>query len=147
MIFQKRLAAVCAICLLCTGSSLALFAQGGETYKARLSAVPADARTRPQLAGIGAATATLSGSKLTVNATFEGLLSPATTAQLHTGVAAGVRGPVVSDLTISKATSGTITGSADLTPQQVEYLHKGGLYIQIQSEKAPEGVLWGWLLK
>jgi len=125
----------------------ALAAQTGETYKARLSAVPADARTRPALAGGGTATATLSGSKLTVSGSFQGLLSPATTAELHAAVAAGVRGPVIQDLTISKATSGMLSGSTDLTPEQIEKLHKGGIYIQIQSEKEPEGVLWGWLLK
>jgi CHRD domain len=125
----------------------ALMAQSGETYKARLSAVAADARTRPELAGLGSASAVLSGSKLTVTGSFDGLRSPATTAQLRAGVAAGVRGPVIQDLTISKAVAGMISGSADLTPQQIETLHKGGFYIQISSEKAPEGVLWGWLLR
>jgi CHRD domain len=124
-----------------------LIAQSGETYKARLAAVAADARTRPQLAGLGSASAVLSGSKLTITGSFDGLLSPATVAQLRAGVAAGVRGPVVQELTISKAVSGTISGSADLTPQQIETLQKGGFYVQISSEKAPEGVLWGWLLR
>jgi hypothetical protein len=125
----------------------ALIAQSVETYKARLSAVAADARTRPQLAGLGSASAVFSGSKLTITGSFDGLLSPATMAQLRAGVAAGVRGPVVQDLTISKAVSGTISGSADLTPQQIETLHKGGFYVQVFSEKAPDGVLWGWLLR
>ena len=39
-----------------------------------------------------------------------------------------------------------ISGSLDLTPQQVDNLRKGGLYIEIHSEKAPEGALWGWLI-
>ncbi len=39
------------------------------------------------------------------------------------------------------------TGSLDLTPEQVQALHVGQLYIQISSEKAPEGNLWGWLLR
>jgi hypothetical protein len=125
----------------------ALAAQSGETYKARLSAVAADARTRPELAGLGSASAVLSGSKLTVTGSFDGLRSPATMAQLRAGVAAGVRGPVVQELAVSKATTGMISGSADLTPQQIETLHKGGFYIQIFSEKAPDGVLWGWLLR
>ena len=42
---------------------------------------------------------------------------------------------------------GTISGSFDLTPEQVQYLKQGKLYIQINSEKAPDGTLWGWLLK
>jgi hypothetical protein len=143
MAFRRRFA-VGGVGLVC---ALGLLAQSGESYKARLSAVPADARTRPQLAGLGSATATLAGSKVSVMGSFEGLLSPATTAQLHAGVAAGVRGPVIADLTIAKATSGALSGSADLNAEQMERLKKGGLYVQIQSEKAPDGVLWGWLLK
>ncbi len=126
---------------------LSLLAESGETYKARLSAVPADARTRADLTGSGTATAVLAGTKLTVTGSFDGLKSPATVVRLLNGVMAGVRGPAIQDLTISKAVSGTISGSADLTPPQLENLRKGGLYVQIYSEKAPEGVLWGWLIK
>lgn len=127
--------------------AFALIGQTGQTYKARLSAVAADARTRAELAGAGTASATLAGSKLTINGSFEGLRSAATTAQLHSAVAAGVRGPAIQDLTVSKATNGMISGTVDLTSQQIESLHRGGLYVQIQSEKAPEGVLWGWLIR
>jgi len=109
--------------------------------------VPADARTRADLTGSGTVTAMLAGTKLTVSGSFEGLKTAATVARLHMGVMAGVRGPALQDLTISKAMSGTISGTADLTPPQLETLRKGGLYVQIHSEKAPEGVLWGWLLK
>ena len=127
--------------------ALSLAAQSSETFKARLSPLPADAKTRPDLAGSGSATAALSGAKLTVTGSFDGLLSAAKTASLHSSVAAGVRGPAIGDLTISKATSGTITGSIELTPPQLASLRKGGLYLQIYSEKAPDGVLWGWFLK
>jgi hypothetical protein len=123
-----------------------LTAQSGDTYKARLSPVPADAKTRPDLSGLGTATAVLSGTKLTITGSFDGLKSAATVAHLHNGVAAGVRGPSFVDLTISKSTGGSLSGTADLTPQQIQNLRKGGLYVQIHSEKAPEGVLWGWLI-
>jgi cell division septation protein DedD len=122
-------------------------AQSSESFKARLSPLPADAKTRADLAGAGSASAVRTGTKLGISGSFEGLRSAATAASLHSGVAAGVTGPAIGDLTISKATSGTITGSIELTPQQLASLHKGGLYIQIDSEKAPDGVLWGWLLK
>ncbi|HWF07321.1 MAG TPA: CHRD domain-containing protein [Bryobacteraceae bacterium] len=135
-----RLAAIAVI-------GLSLAAQTKQTYKARLSPVPADARTRAQLAGTGSVTATLEGSKLSLTGSFEGFLSPVTTAELHSGVAAGVRGALISELTISKATDGTITGSVDLTPPQLTNLQHGGLYVEIHSEKSPDGVLWGWLLK
>jgi CHRD domain len=121
--------------------------QNNATYKARLSPLPADARTRADLAGSGSASAVLTGNKLAISGSFEGLRSAATVANLRSAVAAGVKGPSIADLTISRATSGTISGSIELTPQQLNSLRKGGLYVQIHSEKAPDGVLWGWLLK
>ncbi len=90
--------------------------------------------------------ATLTGSTLSITGSFEGLRTPATIAQIHQGPLTGVRGAAILDLTISKATSGSLTGSFNLTPVQIENLRKGKLYIQIHSEKAPDGNLWGWLL-
>lgn len=146
MALERRIA-VALLALGCVGLGVLGAAQAGQTYKARLTAVAADARTRPALAGSGSVSAVLNGSQLSINGSFDGLLSPATSAELRSGVAAGVRGSLVSDLTISKAGSGTITGSVDLTAPQLESLRKGGFYIEIHSEKAPDGVLWGWLLK
>ena len=125
--------------------AISLVAQ--DATKARLSPVPADQKTRADLAGSGSVTATLAGTRLTINGTFEGLKSPATMAELHSGVAAGVRGPLVAALTVTKATSGSISGTADLTPAQMANYRKGGFYLELYSEKTPEGVLWGWLLK
>ena len=142
MSFNRRV----AVAVIGIGFALSLAAQS-ETFKASLSPLPADAKTRPDLAGSGSVSAVLSGTKLAITGSFEGLLSAATTASLHGAPAAGVRGPAIADLTISKAASGTITGSIELTPAQLASLHKGGLYIQIHSEKAPNGVLWGWLLR
>ena len=100
------------------------------------------------VAGSGSITATLSGKQLTIMGTFEGLRSPATTAQLHRGIK-GVRGPAILDLdlTISKAVKGTLSGSVELPPDQIADLRNGRLYVQIQSERAPDGNLWGWLLR
>jgi len=127
---------------------LALSVSGqNETYKTRLSPVAATGQSRAAVSGIGTATAVLTGNKLTVTGTFELLRTAATAVRLHNGVATGARGPAIHDLTISKAVSGTISGSADLTTQEVENLRKGRLYIQIYSEKPPDGTLWGWLLK
>jgi hypothetical protein len=78
--------------------------------------------------------------------TFEGLRSPATIAQLHRSPVKGVRGPVIFDLVVkADGTSGTLSGTLELTPIQVADLEKGRLYIQLHSEKAPDGNLWGWL--
>ncbi len=128
---------------LCMGT----FARAQATaFKTRLSPVSMDASMRSTVAGSGSVSAHSTGSKLMIDGTFEGLLSPATVVQMRESTVTGVRGPVIFNLTITKATSGTIGGSIDLTPEQVEALHKGRFYVQIDSEKAPEGNLWGWLL-
>ena len=133
------------------GSALPLTAQSGEKFTARLAWVPtAGAADRANVTGKGSATGTLSGRKLTIAGSFEGLAAPATVARLHQGVAKGARGAAITDLTISKAASGMLSGSVDLTPPQVEALRQGKLYIQLHSEKGspPDGSnLWGWFLK
>jgi hypothetical protein len=141
-----------AVALVCATVVLIVFtrstsAQSQEKYKVRLSTVPMDGGMREAVAGSGAATAMLAGTKLTINGTFQGLRSPATGAHLHRGVATGVRGSPLAELTVSKAANGTITGSIDLTPEQMDGLKKGQLYVQISSEKAPDGNLWGWVLR
>ncbi|HTB20964.1 MAG TPA: CHRD domain-containing protein [Bryobacteraceae bacterium] len=146
MTFKRRVA-ILAMGIGVGGFVLSLAGQNGETFNAQLSAMPADAKTRASLAGSGSASAVLTGTKLAITSSYQGLLSAATAASLHSAVAAGVRGPAIGDLIISKATSGMVSGSVDLTPAQLTSLRKGGLYIQIDSEKAPDGVLWGWFLK
>ena len=122
-------------------------AQNQERYKIRLSTVPMDGGMRETVAGAGTASAVLAGNKLTVTGTFDGMRTAATVARLHNGLARGVRGAAVGDLVVTKAMSGTISGALDLTPEQVQGLRKGQMYIQISSEKAPDGNLWGWLLR
>jgi hypothetical protein len=120
-------------------------AQTGETFKARLSPVPIDITMMSTIAGSGSLTAVLAGKQLTLTGTFEGLRSPATTAQIHRGPK-GIRGPAILDLTVSKAEKGAVNGSFELTPEQIADLRNGRWYVQIQSERAPDGNLWGWLL-
>jgi|SRR5579862_2982897 len=131
----------------CVSLTTQVGAQNQERYKVRLATVPMDGGMRDAVAGAGAASVVLAGAKLTINGTFAGLKSPATAARLHNGVTRGVRGAAVSDLTVSKAVSGTLAGTVDLTPDQVKSLQAGHMYIQISSEKAPDGNLWGWILK
>jgi hypothetical protein len=116
----------------------------GQTFTARLSVVPLTVAMQETVAGRGSATAVLTGNKLTIEGTFDGLRSPATSARVHLAPRA-MRGPAIAELTVSRATSGTIKGAVDLTDRQREALEKLSLYIQINSEKAPEGNLWGWL--
>ena len=123
-------------------------AQSAKAYVARLSPVPITAAMQVTVSGSGAATATLTGRRLTIDGTFTGLRTPATVARLHLAPRAA-RGEAFADLKVSTGTSGnsgTITGAIDLTPQQVQAFEKSSVYIQLHSEKAPEGNLWGWLL-
>jgi CHRD domain len=122
-------------------------AQNEVRYKARLAPVPIDIAMRSTVAGRGSATASLKGTTLTVNGTFDGLRSPATTARLYQGPAMGIRGMPFGDLMISKATEGTISGSITLTPDQARALERGRVYLQISSERAPDGNLWGWIVR
>lgn len=141
-------------------TALSVSAQTGEKYTARLGMVPAaNAAQQASVTGRGTATASLSGNKLTINGSFEGLPAAATAARIHLGIAKGARGKAIADLTITKATSGTLSGSVDLTAAQVEALRQGRLYVQVHSERGippeqgkvqPEvdnSNLWGWLLR
>ena len=119
-------------------------AQAARAYKGRLSPVPVAAAS-PDITGVGSVTATLTGTKLAISGTFEGLASPATFAKLHRAPK-GIRGPAVFDLTITPGTSGKIAGSIDLSSAQIEDLARERFYVQLHSEKAPDGNLWGWLL-
>ena len=139
---MNRFAALAACVLVALPALTA--AQSARSFRGRLSPVPIPAAL-PTVTGVGVVTATLSGTTLTIAGTFEGLASPATVAKLHRAPK-GIRGPAVFDLTITPATSGKISGSLDLTPAQVEDLGRERFYVQLHSEKAPDGNLWGWLL-
>jgi hypothetical protein len=139
---MKHFAALLAMSALM--SAPALGAQAAKTYRGRLAPVPVPAAS-PNVTGVGSATATLIGTKLSISGTFEGLATPATFAKLHRGPK-GIRGPAVFDLTVTPGTNGKITGSFDLTPSQIDDLARERFYVQLHSEKAPDGNLWGWLL-
>ena len=127
-----------------------LSAQAGDTYTARLGWVPTTPADRPNVTGKGSVTATLAGRKLTIAGTFDGLAAPATVARLHLGIARGARGSAINDLTVTQAASGKLSGSVDLTAEQVEALKQGKLYVQLHTAKGvpPDGsTLWGWLMK
>src|SRR6266851_4779642 len=108
-----------------------------------------DASMAATVSGLGSVTATLAASKLTIAGTFDGLKSPATIAQVHKAQR-GIRGPAVFDLKVvvsgATGTGGMIGGTMDMTPQQAADLDKGWFYVQLHSEKAPDGNLWGWLV-
>ena len=126
--------------------AVAGMAQSGGAFKARLSTVPVDATMLPTVTGSGAVKAVLASNKLTISGSFEGLRSPAVRASIHIGPQKGIRGPAVHDLEVTKEKAGSVSGSVDLTVSELEDLKSGRLYVQIDSERAPDGNLWGWVL-
>ena len=108
--------------------------------------MPIDLAAQSTIAGSGSATAALKGSTLTITGTFSGLKTAATIARLHRSPKTGMRGTPIGDLTATAGTSGTISGAIELTKDQIDDLAAGRLYIQLHSQKAPDGNLWGWLL-
>jgi hypothetical protein len=165
MTSRKTIRSATCLGLLAFGAALfatTSLAQSGDKYKARLAPAPPLQLRGGQaaVAGLGSAAATLSGRRLTITGTFEKMASEATTAMVGLGLVKGARGDKIFDLTVSKAaqadppgTSGTISGTFDLTPAQVDALRAGKLYIQINStgtnnnQGAPNGHLLGWILK
>jgi CHRD domain-containing protein len=120
-------------------------APGGDSYRTRLSVVPLDVAMQANVAGQGSVTATLQGNRLTVSGTAEGLRSPATVAQIHRGPP-GIPGPAILDLTVTNSTTPAIGGTVELSPSMVQDLKNGQLYVQVNSERAPDGNLRGWLM-
>jgi hypothetical protein len=115
-------------------------------YEAQLDPTPFDATTRADVIdSIGNVTATLEGNTLTVHGRFSNLTSPATGGSFRIGLAKGVPGDAIGTLTVTHAREGTLEGSIKLSSAQKAALDRQSLYIRIDSEKAPDGNLQGWL--
>jgi CHRD domain len=130
------------------------FAQQGGDFAAELGWVPIGGAERSEVAGSGAVTAVLEGSRLSITGSFEGLPAKATKATLNEGVAKGARGvlntPAIAELRVRGATSGTLSADVRLSAEQVEALRAGRLFVQVYSERGvlpDHSTLFGWLLR
>lgn len=106
---------------------------------------PHDMATRDNVIGAGTVTATLAGDRLTIRGDFTGLSSPATGAHLRMGLAMGVPGQVIGDLTITKADNGQVSGTITLSAPAIAALERNAIYVELDSAKAPDGNSWAWL--
>ena len=130
---------LCALLLLATPALAA-------GYEAELDPTPFDATNRADvIESIGNLTATLDGSTLTVKGSFSNFTSPATGGSFRIGLAKGVPGDAIGNLTVEHARRGTFTGTIKLTSAQLAALKREALYVRIDSEKAPDGNIQGWL--
>jgi hypothetical protein len=140
-----RLGGICVAALLVAMPAWAAGATK-EMFDARLSPSPLTDGTRINITGEGRALVQWDGHILSVSGDFRGLATNATTAALHDGLGIGIPGPKAFDLTVTPGVSGTISGSLALTAKQAAALRAGHFYVQINSQKAPDGNLTGWLL-
>ena len=76
---------------------------------------------------------------------YQGLVTPATTVRVYESARMGMRGTLVGEFASGGGTTGTFKGTVTALAGQAAAFGKGLLYVQIQSEKAPDGNLWGWL--
>jgi hypothetical protein len=134
-----------ALVLTCAAALVSAQAPAGQ-FRARLSTVPIDLAMQKSITGKGSVSATLAGSTLTISGEFEGLTSAATFARLHRSPDKGIRGPGLHDITVTAGRAGTLSASLTLAPTEMDALKAGRLYVQLHSERAPDGNLWGWLL-
>jgi hypothetical protein len=131
-------------------SAMALFLSAAPAlaagYDAELDPVPFDASNRAiVIDSIGDASATLDGATLNVRGNFSKFTSPATGGSVRIGLAKGVPGDAIGTLTVDHAPSGHFSGSVKLNGDQIAALKKQAIYVRIDSEKAPDGNVQGWL--
>ena len=121
-------------------------ASAADVYASRLTSVAYDGAMRANVQGDGHVSATLNGSSLTVTGDFTALPSAASSVKLYSGAGIGVPGDAILDLQLSGQNQGSISGTVKLSSKQLAALKLGHVYVQLNSQKAPDGNLWGWLL-
>lgn len=117
-----------------------------KKYQAYLSPMPHNDAMHANFRGKGNAIVTFTGDTISLSGAFTGLASSATKAHICLSIAPGVPGKPIFDFTVPSGVEGNVTGTFKLDKEQAAALQKSQLYIQIDSEKPPNGNLWGWLL-
>jgi len=133
--------------LICAATALLLATPAWAAgYEAELDPTPFDATNRADvIESIGNLTATLEGSTLTVRGTFSNFTSAATGGSFRIGLAKGVPGDAIGSVTVDHARQGSFSGTIKLNASQMAALKREAVYIRIDSEKAPDGNVQGWL--
>lgn len=93
--------------------------------------------------GSGTLTLDLATSVLTVSGSYSGLTSNANVAHLHGPAAVGANAGIIFGLTISGGTSGTFSGSGNLTATQVQSVLTGLTYLNVHTANFGNGELRG----
>src|SRR5262245_5587235 len=109
-----------------------------SSFSGRLSPLPADAYEARTMQGQGSVSASLEGMTLTIKGKFEGPKSPTTGAAIRPAVPGLPRAFQFSP-SCNQTASGLNEGKATLTVGKVEHLKRGWFYLQINTEKNPDG--------
>ena len=144
--FLARVHAIRTVLAVFLLSGFSGVASAADVYASRLTPVAYDGAMRANVQGDGHVSATLNGSSLTVTGDFTALPSTATSVKLYSGAGIGVPGDAILDLQLSGQNQGSISGTVKLSSKQLTALRQGHVYVQLNSQKAPDGNLWGWLL-
>jgi hypothetical protein len=115
-----------------------------ENYQTNIGPIPLDGRNRVNVLGRGSVLATLDGGRFTLHGKFAGLATPATGAHLCLANVMGGTGAAIHDVAVTQAQSGEVSGTVMLTAEQIVALKAGKIYLLLDSQKAPNGNLWGW---
>jgi len=83
--------------------------------------------------------------QITFTVVFEGLSSTQTLAHIHAPAAIGASASPIIDFPVVGGTSGTITGTAAITPTQISQLRQHLGYVNVHSTNFPNGEIRGQL--
>ncbi|HEY5911230.1 MAG TPA: TIGR03118 family protein [Verrucomicrobiae bacterium] len=120
----------------------------GQIYPMQFGASLNGASEVPPTTSPGSGTASMSlvNGMLSYSISFKDLGSPASAAHIHGPADAGHNASPLIPFTVPAATSGTISGTALLTPQQVLYLVSGLTYVNIHTTVNGGGEIRGQIV-
>lgn len=131
-----------AVALLALAASQA---QAQTVFGDKLGFIAVNNTNRENVSGTGWVRATLDGNTLVVEGEFENLSSPIVAAHIHLAPR-GQHGPVLFPLEYSGTTEGTLSGTFTLSEAHLEALRAINFYVNVHSEKSPDGEIRAWLV-
>lgn len=133
--------------VLCGAVSAATAQEPANNFRTRMMTAAFTPSNGPFL-GDGNAAAAIDGRQIRIQGSFKQLAAPATRVRVLTGVDVGVPGEkTVAELRVSgSGTSGAFAGQIPASAANIALLRDNRLYIQVETQAAPDGALWGWLM-
>lgn len=121
-----------------------------DPLTARLDSVAFTNETRNLVSGVGGVVATISdGGVVTLIGNYSGLASPATSIVVLKGPRTGVPGQErLAAFPIKQpSTSGSFSEHIRMSNSNLAALVAGQIYLQVLTETAPDGAIWGWIIR